>query len=204
MTFLAGPNGSSDHIYVGTFDGSQEGPVASFDVTAPSDTPPVVTASNFQMASGQSSVAASSLFTASDPDGDTITRYAVFDATPGSGHFVVDGTAKPSGVSGFYVTPQQYQTMTFVAGPTGGSDHIYAGAFDGSQEGPVADFHVAAPVASSAPQPVGSPPAVDLLGQYLASSFAPSDLANGDMAATNPAGSTPDHASFLTSPSVWR
>ena len=145
MTFVAGPNGSSDHIYVGAFDGSQESLVTNFYVTAPIDTPPVVTASNVQMTEGQNSVAAPTLFTASDPDGDAITQYAVFDATTGSGHFVVDGVSKPSGVAGFYITPQQYQTMTFVAGPNGSSDHIYVGAFESSQEGPVASFNVTAP-----------------------------------------------------------
>jgi hypothetical protein len=145
-TFIAGPSGSSDHIYVAAFDGSGEGPVTSFSVTTPIDTPPVVTASNFQMATAQTSVAASTLFSAGDPDGDTITQYAVFDATPGSGHFEVSGVVQPSAVAGFYLTPQQYQATTFVAGPNGSSDQIYVAAFDSSGEGPVTSFYVSSQV----------------------------------------------------------
>jgi hypothetical protein len=158
-TFVAGPNGSSDHVYVAAFDGAQEGPVTDFYVTAPIDAPPVVTASNFEMAAGQTTVAASTLFTASDPDGDTVTQYAVFDGTAGSGHFAVGGVVQPSAVAGFYLTPQQYQTATFVAGPNGSTDHVYVAAFDGAQEGPVTDFYVAAPP--------GTPPVVTASNMQL-------------------------------------
>jgi autotransporter passenger strand-loop-strand repeat protein len=147
-TFVAGPNGSTDHIYVAAFDSVQEGPVTSFYVSALIDPAPVITASNYQISKGQISVAASSLFTASDPDGDAVTRYAVFDATPGSGYFAVGGTPMPSGALGFYLTPQQYLATTFVPGPSGSSDHIYVAAFDGTQEGPAASFNVTAPIDS--------------------------------------------------------
>ncbi|MFX8516231.1 hypothetical protein ABTM14_19945, partial [Acinetobacter baumannii] len=41
-------------------------------------------------------VASSSLFTASDPDGDTITQYAIWD-TGGNGHWWVNGVAQAAG-----------------------------------------------------------------------------------------------------------
>ena len=57
------------------------------------DRAPVVTTSNFTAAHGQSSVAASSLFAAGDPDGDNITKYAFWDSGS-SGHWVVNGVTQ--------------------------------------------------------------------------------------------------------------
>ena len=51
----------------------------------PADTAPTVTGSNVTAAHGQS-FAASSLFTARDADGDTITKYSFWDTGNGGGH----------------------------------------------------------------------------------------------------------------------
>src|SRR5258708_1610149 len=88
--FDVGTLGGTDTLYArllqadGTLTGWQ-----SFTVIAPPDHAPVVTAPNAAIATGHS-VAASSLFSVTDADGDTITEYALYDAT-GSGHFVVNG-----------------------------------------------------------------------------------------------------------------
>jgi serralysin len=65
---------------------------ASLTVTL--DRLPVVTASNVTLSAGHTSVAASSLFSATDPDGNTITTYAFEDT--GSGHFVLNGIVEPN------------------------------------------------------------------------------------------------------------
>src|SRR5260370_636938 len=83
-TFQSGSG--ADQLYVRANDGALWSTWQPFTVTAPIDQAPVVTAPNAAIATGQS-VAASSLFTASDPDGDTLTKYEFYDAT-GSGHFV--------------------------------------------------------------------------------------------------------------------
>src|SRR5258708_6507654 len=65
---------------------------ATATVPTPPKTPPVVTASNRTIANG-ASIAASSLFSATDPDGDPLTQYA-FDfrtVNTNSGYFVVNG-----------------------------------------------------------------------------------------------------------------
>src|SRR5260370_35848818 len=90
-------------------------------------TAPVVTASNAAIATGQS-VAASSLFTARDPDGDTITKYQFYDAT-GSGHFVVGGVAQASATV-IDVTAAQLATTAYQAGSA--SDQLYVRASDGA------------------------------------------------------------------------
>jgi VCBS repeat-containing protein len=224
-TFMPGPRGSSDHIYVGAFDGAQEGPAVSFDVRAPVDTAPVVTASNVQLTSGQTSVAASSLFTASDSDGDAITQYAIFDATSGSGYFQVGNAVEPSGSAGFYITAVQLAQTTFIPGPNGSTDHIYVGAFDGAQEGPVVDFSVSAPIAAPAIQvietsvlfpadrevgsggqdpaaPTKPAPGIELLGQYMASAFAPSDMSGDDGAAIALRANPVNQAALLAGPGI--
>jgi hypothetical protein len=58
------------------------------------NTLPVVKASSLAATHGES-FAASSLFTASDADGDTLTTFAFWDST-GNGHFVVNGVAQPA------------------------------------------------------------------------------------------------------------
>ncbi len=52
----------------------------------------MATVANVTLNSGLITVAASSLFTASDPDGDAITTYAFQDT--GSGHFVLNGVVQ--------------------------------------------------------------------------------------------------------------
>ena len=50
----------------------------------------MVTAANVTLSAGHTTVAASSLFSATDPDGNAITTYAFEDTGPG--HFVLDGS----------------------------------------------------------------------------------------------------------------
>jgi hypothetical protein len=96
-------------------------------VTAPVDQAPVVTASNQTLTHNQS-IAASSLFTATDPDGDPITTYALKDVT-GNGYFVVNGVVQATNVE-IDLTATQLAQATYVAGS--GSDQISIRASDGT------------------------------------------------------------------------
>ena len=79
--------------------------------------------------SNNQTVAASLLFTASDPDGDTIATYALKDVT-GNGHFVVNGVTQATNV--------EIDLTAIQAGPDhlpsrcGGSDQISIRASDGT------------------------------------------------------------------------
>src|SRR5207302_865924 len=79
-------------------------------------------------AHGQTSFAASSLFTASDPDNDAITSYQFYDAS-GSGHFVVNGVVQSAGVA-ITVTAAQLAQTTYQVGA--GADQLYVQASDGT------------------------------------------------------------------------
>jgi hypothetical protein len=89
--------------------------------------------------------AASSLFSATDADGDALTYYLYDDsAAANSGHFVVNGTVVPAG-AGYAVTAAQLAQTTFVAGSGGASDDLYVKAYDGyaySNNGLYSYFHV--------------------------------------------------------------
>jgi hypothetical protein len=98
-----------------------------FKVTA---TPPVsVTGQNFSVDINQS-VPISSYFTVGNPYGDSITKYALFDAGGSKGHFTVGGVAEPNG-SWFYVNASDLNSVDFVGGHSAGVDQtLYVKAYD--------------------------------------------------------------------------
>ncbi|MFU0448729.1 hypothetical protein ACMZZG_25100, partial [Pseudocitrobacter faecalis] len=70
------------------------------------------------------------LFMASDPDGDTITQYAFWD-TGGNGHWVVNGVAQAAGTE-IEVSAANLSQVSYVFGPTGTPpDLLYVRANDG-------------------------------------------------------------------------
>ncbi len=143
----------SDHLYVAAWDSLQPGQT---DLTVSVSTPaatlnhaPVVTASNQTVTAG-SIIAASSLFAASDPDGDPITKYVFYDDTSGSGYFVLNGVAQ-SAKQSITVLPGQLSSLSFHAG--NGSDHLYAAAWDNQAPGQT-DFTVTGTAAAANHPPV--------------------------------------------------
>jgi VCBS repeat-containing protein len=76
------------------------------------DRPVVVTAPNVTLSPGQTLVAASSLFSAADPDGDAITTYAFKDT--GGGHFVLNGVVQPNNQE-IDVSAAQLSQLTYQA-----------------------------------------------------------------------------------------
>jgi len=116
----------ADQLYVQASDGTLWSGWQGFVATAPVDRAPVVTVSNQTLAYGHS-VSASSLFTASDPDNDSITTYDFYDAT-GYGHFVVNGVAQAAGTD-IIVTAAQLAQTSYQVG--GAADQLYVRASDG-------------------------------------------------------------------------
>ena len=94
------------------------------------DTPPVVTVSNSNITASAGQVfAASSLFTASDPDGDAISQYDFWDLGDAGGHFVLNGVIQPTNTD-IYVTAAQLAQTTYQSG--NGTDTLRVRANDGS------------------------------------------------------------------------
>ena len=89
---------------------------------------------------GESSALASSLFTTTDADGDTIASYAFFDAT-GNGHFVVNGVVQAANTE-IDVSAANLSQVSYVFGPTGSTgDTLYIRANDGTLVGCVDAIH---------------------------------------------------------------
>ena len=117
-----------------------DGGTATAELTITIDRPPVVTAANVALNIGQTSIAASSLFTASDPDGNTITTYGFMDTGPG--HFVLDGVTEPNNQE-IDVTAAQLPQLTYQSGA--GVDTVEVRVDDGTLWSNWASFTVTSP-----------------------------------------------------------
>jgi hypothetical protein len=168
-TYVAG-NGA-DQLYVRAFSGTQWGAWKAFTA---GPTTAMVAAPNVAIASGQSR-AASSLFTASDADGDAITKYGFWDSNT-NGHFAVNGANQGSNVE-IVVTAAQVSQTSYVAGNA--TDQLYVRAFSSAQWGAWQAF-TGGPVA---PQVTASN-LLTLPGQTIAASslFTASDPNGGSIA----------------------
>ncbi|HEX8031225.1 MAG TPA: hypothetical protein VF491_22305 [Vicinamibacterales bacterium] len=134
----------SDDLWVRAFDGMMWSNWKEFHVNAPVDNLPIVAAADFSASHGQD-IAASTLFSTTDADGDTIANYQLWDSTsdPSSGHWVVAGVAQGTNVA-IDVTAAQLSSTSFQSGS--GSDDLWARAYDGIAWGPWKEFHVNAPI----------------------------------------------------------
>src|SRR3984893_14869230 len=124
----------SNALQVRAFDGfswsaADNAAWAPFNVNVPANHPPVVTTADLNLAQ-HVTVAASSLFSVTDPDNNPITAYEFWDSTrdPNSGHFVVNGVVEPAGTVIDVTAAQLAQTM-FVTGSV--SNAVQVRAFDG-------------------------------------------------------------------------
>jgi hypothetical protein len=98
---------------------------------------PIATAANASVGT-EFSVAASSLFSINDADGDAITRYEFWDdggTAPVSGHFAIDGVAQASGVA-IPVDAADLGHVTYVGGENPGSETVWVRAADAAGFGP--------------------------------------------------------------------
>ena len=122
---------------------------------------------------------ASSLFSVSDADGDTIARYQFWDSTAdaASGHWMVNGVAQATGMA-IDVTAAQLGQTTFQSGS--GTDDLWVRASDGIEWSAWKEFHVVAPVNNApvvaAADPIHVPHGANALASLL---FSVSD-ADGD------------------------
>jgi hypothetical protein len=128
-TFHSGSG--SDQLSVRAFDGLIWGDWKAFTVTAPVDSAPVVSAPGVNLAFNQS-VAASSLFLVTDAEGDTITKYQLWDGTPAasSGHWSVNGVVQQAQQT-FEVLAADLASASFTAGSAAATDQLSMRAFDG-------------------------------------------------------------------------
>jgi hypothetical protein len=132
VSFATGSIG--DALQIRAYDGTawsapDSAQWAPFTVTVPANNAPVVTTADIAAQAGQS-LAASSLFTVSDADGDAITEYQFWDSTADatSGHFVMGGAAVAARTV-IDIPSSQLGQVSFLTGSTG--DMLQVRAFDG-------------------------------------------------------------------------
>jgi VCBS repeat-containing protein len=159
VTFVTGTD--SNALEVRAFDGvswsaSENALWAPFNVDIATPPPPVVTTSNLSEAPHQT-LAASSLFSVSDPDSLAITEYQFWDRTsdPASGHFYFNGV-EVADHTVLDVTAAQLSEVTFVTGTD--SNALEVRAFDGvnwsaSENALWAPFNVNIPASMSLATP---------------------------------------------------
>jgi serralysin len=140
-----GTDASTGSHPVRTVTWSANDGTASFNTTSQItvDRAPVVTAANAASSVGFTTVAASSLFTASDPDGDTIATYAVKDT--GAGHFLLNGVTQANNQE-IDVTAAQLSHLTYQNAI--GTDTLQIRVNDGLQWSTWQSFTVTGPVAT--------------------------------------------------------
>ena len=139
-TFTAGL--VSDDLFVNAWDGIDYSGPKEFHVKVPANHAPVVTATDVS-ASPRQVLAASSLFQASDADGDSL-LYFFYDnsADPASGHFTVNGVVQAANTT-FAVSAAQLAQSTFTAGSV--SDDLFVNAWDHIAYSGPQEFHVNVP-----------------------------------------------------------
>src|SRR5205807_49245 len=153
-------------LYVRASDGTLWSGWVAFTMTAPLNRTPVVSASNLTAVHLQTSVAALSLFSATDADGDSITKYALWD-TQGNGHWVVNGATQATNAE-IDITAAQLALTTYRSG--NGTDQLYVRAYDGIAWGAWQAFTVIAPV-NQAPVVTAPNVAIPTGGSRAASSL---------------------------------
>ncbi len=105
------------------------------------DRPPVVPGANVDLATGHASVAASSLFTVGDPDGDPISTYGFIDSGPGE--FLLNGVAQSHNQE-VDVTAAQLSQLVYQSAPQS-VDTLEVRANDGTAWSNWSSFTVTAP-----------------------------------------------------------
>jgi hypothetical protein len=163
------PGSGADTLWIRANDGTVWGPWSnSFTITAPTDSAPVVHVSNVTLAHGNANPLASSLFSVTDAEGDSITTYGVWDNGVGGGQFVLNGVAQPNGQE-IDVTAAQLAQLKYQAGS--GTDTLWVKANDGLMWSPWSSaFTVTAPP-DQAPVATGSNLVVALGAQLSAGSL---------------------------------
>jgi VCBS repeat-containing protein len=145
VTFHSATTGGDD-LLVCADNPYSESRWTEFYVNAPVISPPVVTASTVTAGVPGQVLAATSLFSATDPGGYAITEYYFYDKTAGSGYWALNGIAQPSNQV-LKVDPAQLSQVTFHSATTGGDDLLVC-ADNPYSESRWTEFYVNAPVIS--------------------------------------------------------
>ena len=128
VDLLGGTSAGTDTVEVRAFNGSYWGDWVPMTADITGAVSPTVNVSSFTVAAHQS-IAASSFFTISNPNGDSITEYSFEDNGGGSGHFNLSGTTEPNGQA-FTISAANLSSVQYVGGSSAGTDTLMIDAYD--------------------------------------------------------------------------
>jgi hypothetical protein len=134
--FVAASTLASDTVWVRASDGQSFGAWKSWTMNSwphASNSAPAAVAADATIVTG-SSVAAGSLFTVGDADGDVPTKYEFWDGTSGGGYFRVNGVQQAAGAA-IAVDAAELAATEYVGGANPGSEQLWVRASDGMQWG---------------------------------------------------------------------
>jgi len=127
LTFVVGGSAGAESVSVSAEDACGWSQPVAASITAIA--PPQVTARSVSLTENQS-VAVSTLFSASDPNGYAITQYYIQNV---GGIIQLNGAANLTSASGVVeVAASDLSKLTFVADATPGSDQLWVEAYDGA------------------------------------------------------------------------
>ncbi len=129
VSYVAGNAAASEVLWMRAFDGSAWSSWGKLDVTIRTNTAPVVSGGSTSVATASTNDVAA-MFSVSDGDGDTITRYELWD-NAGAGHFSKSGTQLATGKA-VGVTAAELADIRYVAGDTASSEIVWMRAYDGA------------------------------------------------------------------------
>lgn len=161
--FVGGTSSGSDTVWVRAYNGSDWSEWASWTMNTGvgsgggGGTPPTVSAGTGSV-DVNGSVAASGLFSASDPNGKSITNYEFWDSTDaaGTGYFTVNGTAQGANQT-ISVSAGDLANTRFVGGTGSGNDTVWVRVYNGSDWSEWASWNMTTGVGSGTG---GTPPTV--------------------------------------------
>ena len=128
VDYVGGASPGSETLHVKAYDATKATWVGYSSLTAATDVVPAVNVQNVAVAENTSIAAASLIASLSNPSNDSITYYGVDDAG-GSGHFTVNGVAKPDG-QWIYVPASNLANVDYVGGASPGSDTLNVEVYD--------------------------------------------------------------------------
>jgi hypothetical protein len=127
LQYVAGANAGGETISIQAFDGAQWSSV--YSATEKTTAPPTVTAASQTVTEGQKLAASSLIASTSDPNGKSITTYALMDSGT-DGELVYNGTVLTAG-KWYDFTAAQLAEVTWVAGSGVGTDKVSIEVSDG-------------------------------------------------------------------------
>jgi Ca2+-binding RTX toxin-like protein len=136
--YVAGANPGTERVWVRAYDGAAWSAWKSWNMTSalhiPNAAPEATPTAATQTVLLDQSVAASSLFSVLDADGDPAARYEFWDSTAGNGYFALNGVEQAVNAA-IVVSAEDLANTAFVGAAQAGSDQVWVRATDGQSFG---------------------------------------------------------------------